>query len=153
MIITIGSEAIQRSATTSTDQTYIEGNNPATARGKITLLKTYANVPHGGFIVAIFTEVSPDTFTARCRQVIGDLDWGYVETPVDLDVEIGDYIGYYSVIGTMDKENVGVEYWLHDDDQTECVNEPFSQYDERTMSIQGVGEEAAGGGSRAIVVG
>jgi len=141
--IDIGSPAIDR-VSYIFPFTVIDKNNPANATGTITSVEIWAYVgwgDMGGAVVATFTQVDTNVFTARDRQVIGTVTAGSKQTfEVNLDVQTGDYIGiYYSSGGIEVDPTYGAGTWHLAGDQTSCSSATFTSEGSRTMSLYGTG--------------
>ncbi len=126
--------------------TLIAKGNPANAGGKITSVQIWANEDLVNCEVAIFTEVSPNTFTTRSNQAIGAVTAGSKQTfPVDLDVEEGDYIGIYYSGGKIDYVSTdGAGMWyIAGADHIPCTEQVFGFSAGVYLSLHGTGEAAA----------
>ena len=99
-VITIGEAAIVRGGSlTLYARTIINRGNPADGTGKITQVNIY---PYGGGLynveVATFYEVTSNHFSTRDTAIIGNIGAGFSSHSVELDVQIGDFIGITSTI-------------------------------------------------------
>jgi len=98
MAIDIGADAIDRvyaAANASFKLCLIEGSNPATVAGTVRKVYIYMelSVACNPVYVGIFTHQGSNVFSSRDHENVGPLYDGINEKDVDLDVEIGDYIG------------------------------------------------------------
>lgn len=144
MAIDIGAPAINRTYDGGQGLTVMVKDNPANASGRITSIEVWAYESYTNAKVAIFKQVSADTFTARSSQAIGAIPAGSRQTiPVDLDVEVGDFIGMYGD-GSVRMDVGGEGWWFLTGDYTSCVDQEFTTQAERILSLYGTGEEAPG---------
>ena len=100
--IDIGSPAIDRTGNAGNNRTLISKANPASESGTITSVEIYAVSGYDliNCKVATFEEVSNNTFTTRDTHTIGTVTAGSKQTfPVNLDVQVGDYIGIFISLG------------------------------------------------------
>ena len=139
--IDIGSPAIGRASSIGT-YTIIAKENPANASGKITQVEIWADETLGNCEVATFEEVSPNYFTTRDSHFIGGVTAGAKRTfsGLDIDVEIGDYIGLYFSSGRIEKTDSGAGVWKSTGDAIPCTNRQFSLAANDTISLYGIGE-------------
>ena len=126
-------------------KTWVNRDNPANLSGKITTIDITCFNDVTGLKVAIFENVGGNNLTARDVVVIGDLAAGLHEgIAVDLDVEAGDYIGYYVATGNGSCQTVtGSGTWQLAGDHTECVDTTFGTWTSVSY-LWGDGAEAAG---------
>jgi len=131
MAIDIGSPAIDRAAGYNLAQTLVNKNNPANLTGKITEVKIYLRSPDAnatGVKVATFY-ASGDNLTTRDYQLIGTVIAGSVQTfEVDIDVQIGDYIGISrNAGGVIEMDYPGYSgMWYLDGDNIPCTDLAFT---------------------------
>jgi len=143
--INMGSEAIYRwdGIGNSAGHTRILADNPANNTGKITKIEIWAQpLPEimTGTIIAIFTQISPNVFTARSREIIGDVTAGSKQTfEVNLDVVAGDFIGFYFSTGRMG-QSADSGFWVIDGDQTACNELTFEFIENKTLSLYGTNQ-------------
>ena len=145
-VIDIGSPAIDRD-TISVDATYVDKNNPANASGKITSVEIWAEITLINAKVATFYVVSGNNLSTRDYQVIGNVTSGAKRTfDVDLDVQIGDYIGISYTDGYLDRVNTGTGYWATPASTywIPCTNHEFNFIASRTISLYGTGTTEVG---------
>jgi len=138
--IDIGSPAIDRNNVSVGSYTIVDYNNPANASGKITNVEIWANTTLTDCKVAIFYVVSGTNLTTRDYESIGNVTPGSKQNfPVDLDVQIGDYLGIYFASNDEQIEAVleGNELYKLGD-HIPCDNVTFSAYGE-TISLYGTG--------------
>jgi len=137
--IDMGSAAINR-ADDSTTATRVDKNNPANASGKITQVQLYANVTMTNVEVATFYVVSGNNLSTRDTQAIANVVAGATRTfDVDLDVQVGDYLGVYYSAGELDRDNSGDGQWKLLGDYIPCTDTTFDFIADRTFSIYGTG--------------
>lgn len=140
--IDIGSTAIDRLYYENYNNTLISKNNPANASGKITKIEVYFNLTVYNWKIAIFQEVSANRFTTRSYAVMpsGPHDPGWHTFDVDLNVQEGDYIGFYLTNGQIDSDYSGLGIWaVWGADKIPCVDQEFSFYDTYKDSLYGTG--------------
>lgn len=149
MAIDIGSPAIDRPTFISGLQAYIIKENPANDSGVITKIQIYVyqTIANITFFTAYNTGVE-DTFTTRDYQyIVGPWAAGYHEINVNIDVQTGDYLGWFCDVTEERIEcdiTVGVGYWRNPDISTHgaipFTNSLFIEEDlTRTMSVYGIG--------------
>jgi hypothetical protein len=137
--IDIGTPAIDRASAGNAIYTYINVSNPANASREITSIEIWANVAMTGCEVATFYVVSGTNFSTRATTTIGDVALGHNQFNVNLDVEVGDYIGIYYGVGKLDIDTTGNGFWLKSGDNIPCVNTTFTLTANRTLSLFGAG--------------
>jgi hypothetical protein len=137
--IDIGCPAIDRATAGNPGYTYINVNNPANESGKITSVEIWANVAMTGCEVAIFYNVEATNFSTRATAVIGNVAVGYNQFNVNLDVEVGDYIGIYYSAGKLDVDTTGDGFWYKSGDNIPCADTTFTLTANRTLSLFGAG--------------
>lgn len=143
--IDIGSAAIDRASTSGAGYTFIDKNNPANLDGKITSVEIWVETDATGFEVAIFRVVAGNNFSTVDTHTIGNVTAGAKRTfEVDLDVQAGDYIGFYMATGTIEKALSGDGCWYFLADYIPCVNEEFTVTDNRAFSLYGTGDTGEG---------
>lgn len=144
MPIDIGSPAINR------PQSWYPGghcvvvnkDNPADGNGKIESIQIHCATSLYNCKVATFFVVSGNNLSTRDQQYIGNVPQGATRTfPVDIDVNIGDYLGIYFFNRKLDTTNIGYAgCWYIYSDQIPCSNVLFSLLSGRTASLYGTGE-------------
>ncbi len=104
--IAIGSDAINRNAAKAATDTIIDLNVPATATGFITQVLIWAVTAITGMRVGTFYLVSGTTYKCRASVSIGDVAAGSaLPFAVSIAVVVGDFIGAYWAVGTMEYSN------------------------------------------------
>ncbi len=142
--IDMGSPAIVGAADYPAGYTIICKANPANRSGKITTIEIYVSNNLSNVEVGTFFVVSGDNLSTRDTQTIGTVTSGAKRTfTVDLDVEVGDYIGFHYTAGD------GLYYdatggngsWYRSGDHIPCTNQVFSvgAATTRKFSIYGIG--------------
>lgn len=143
-MIYLGSEAIDRAGGGyPPNYTYIDKNNPAVVRGKITSIEVWAASDMGGLEIATFYKPDPDNFpskfTTRDTHNIGNVTAGSKQTfsELDIDVEEGDFIGYYWTSGQLEVDTSGGNGCFIsalDVDNIPCTNQSFPFYYSQAIS-------------------
>ena len=125
--IDVGSAASNRNTYCSAGYTMVDKNNPANFTGRITSVQLWADTNMSGVIIATFS-ASGNNLTARSSYAIGNVTAGSVQTfAVDLNVTIGDYLGFYAAGGTLDlavSADFGI--WYHAGDMTTTTSHAFT---------------------------
>ena len=140
------SEVINRPNAYPPNWTFILVENPANETGEINEIKVWVDENCTNFTVATFDLISGTTFTARDSEVIGNVTKGALRTfSVTLNVEVGDYLGYYcnSAGNTVECTLSGDGVWEKAGDQTGCVGAVFATGANRTLSLYGTGATVA----------
>jgi hypothetical protein len=107
-VITLGNDAIDRAAQTTANVTAIIRDNYATATGVIDTVNLYVAVETVGTKVGTFYLVSGTTYMCRATVTLGDLSTGVHNiSGLNLRCVIGDFIGYWHITGSLDRENTG----------------------------------------------
>ena len=147
IVIDIGSPAINRGASQSA---YSQFNidNPANATGTITSVEIWAVKNLSNVKVATFYLVSGEYYSTRDYESIGSVTAGSKQTfSVNLDVQIGDYLGIYYSSGRLEKDGSGysgIRYKAGD--YIPCTHTFYSIYDsDATLSLYGIGATAEAG--------
>ena len=148
-IIDVGSPAVDRAYSTTENVTWVNATNPANESGKITTIEIYALVDLDDCTVATFWKVSGlYNLSGRDSVNIGAVTAGAKRTftedsggnPISLTVEAGDYIGFYTPLGEVEKDNVGYgNVWYKDGNQISCVDLAFNRFTGDTCSLYGIG--------------
>ncbi len=138
--IDIGSPAIEQEGSVLKEFTHIGKENPANANGKITKVEIFAYENLLNTIVATFTQVEENVFTARDSQYIGTVISGSKQIfSVDLEVAEGDFIGIYFTSGMCMMHFAGGGRWALYGDQSSCSMATFNFTADRTISLYGTG--------------
>lgn len=128
-LIDIGSSAISGTEGSGIE-TYISKTNPANDTGKITEIKAYAYSTNALNVdVATFYSTGTNQFSTRDTHLIGTVVIGSVQTfsGLDIEVETGDYIGFYNTAGYLAKNTSGgAGYWYLSGDHVPCTTTNFS---------------------------
>ena len=121
--IDIGMPAINRGSSFGVF-TIINSGNPANTAGTITNVEIWALGNLSNCEVATFYG-SGTTYSTRDYETIGTVTSGSKQTfGVDLDVEIGDFIGIYYTAGNVERDTSGFEgCWSKSGDLIPCANE------------------------------
>jgi len=140
VVINIGMPAIDRGASLGS-YTLINIGNPANASGKITSVEIWASGYLENCEVATFFVVSGNNLSTRDYEAIGGVHHGSKQTfPVDLDVEVGDYIGVYYTSGSIERDTSGYDgCWYTNTDQIPCTDFTFSTSSGSAISLYGTG--------------
>ena len=139
-MIDIGSPAIEQIGSVLKEFTNIGKENPANKSGKITKLEIFAYKNLLNAVVATFTQVAENVFTARDSQSIGTVISGSKQTfSVDLEVAEGDFIGIYFTSGMCMMGFTGDGRWALYGDQSSCSEATFNFTADRTISLYGTG--------------
>ena len=155
-MITMGNEAIDRSASYKGHYTNINLNNPANASGKIKIIDIFAGVNMADVEIATFFNVGGNNYSTRDTAVIGTVIAGSKQRfSVDLDVVEGDFIGLYWTTGELHYDCTGeVGIASKEFDHIPCVNQEFTPYAGYVISIKamgGVGEGELTVGSEILI--
>ena len=143
--IDIGSPAIEQEGSVLKEFTHIGKENPANASGKINKVEIWAYKNLLNTIVATFTQVAENVFTARDSQYIGTVISGSKQIfSVDLEVAEGDFIGIYFTSGMCMMHFAGVGRWALYGDQSSCSEATFNFTADRTISLYGTGSTIEG---------
>ena len=145
VVINIGSEAEDRASSTSSGNTIINLDNPATVAGTITSVEIWAYVNLSGVEVATFYAIDATHYTTRDNQAIANITAGAKRViPVSLHVEIGDFIGMYWTGGNMERDTSGFDGFKYvAGDNIPCNNVEFpSVAAGDTLSLKGIGTTA-----------
>lgn len=146
--IDIGSAAINRSSTGSPGGTVICFSNPANESGIIDTIQIFANVTMVNVEVATFFCVSGVNYSTRDNHTIGTVTQGATRTfsGLNIEVEAGDYIGFYFTGGKLDGDSSGSGGRYITGDYIPCTNQPTSFLgDTSAYSVYGSGETVAAG--------
>ncbi len=113
MAVDIGCEAIDRISYTTYNRTIILKDNPASIGGTITSIDLWAHGDCSGLIVGTFYTTNGNTLKCRDSEAIpGVITAGLKVTKVvSITVEVGDYVGFYETLGSLDYEVAGTGVW------------------------------------------
>ena len=90
----VGATPLVRSTTVNISDTTISLSHPSTVAG--ILREVQLNLPEQCNTIEIGTfTTSGGNYTNRDSQTLGTVAAGYTSTPVDIEIEVGDYIGVY----------------------------------------------------------
>lgn len=144
--IDIGTAAIDRGSALYYSRTFVNQDNPANASGSITSVEIWAYTDITNCEVAIFYVVSGNNLSTRDTEFIGTVTAGSKQTfEVNLDVEVGDYIGIWVPAGSIEYDNTGGGgMWRNEEDQIPCTNVTFTSYADYAISLYGTGTTAVG---------
>jgi len=148
--ITIGNAATDRAASIQLYYNRIDYINAASGTGNLTSIELFMAIAATDDVyVATYYEVSSNRFTARDVVNLGTIGTGYTEfttdkssNPISLSVETGDFIGIFSLSGSVDLDVSGggfYYYYVKDSNQTSCTNTEFTFTDNRQMSLYASG--------------
>ncbi len=142
-VIDIGGEAINRAANQAPTITIVGKTNPANATGTITSIEVWADGIVEDFEVATFYVVSEDNLSTRDSHVIGHVDAGSKQTfsGLSIDVQEGDYIGFYGSEGTIERDSTGgLGWWFKSGDNIPCTDVTFTLLENTDVySVYGIG--------------
>lgn len=141
--ITMGYSAINRSDTVSAAKTRVFKDFTAQKTGTIDTIKIYANSAISGLEVASFYG-SGGTLSTRDYETIGNVSSGYSSHSVSIDIQEGDYIGFYATSGYWERDIADADVWGSYSDMIPCSNEAFSNW--ITSKISFYAEGTAEGG-------
>lgn len=127
--IDIGSPAIDRANATPADKTFFDRTNPANGSGKITSVEIWANTEISNLKIATFYGAT-NIWSTRDFNIIGTVISGSKQIfEVDIDVVIGDVIGYYFTAGGGDIDYTGGLGVLYKNgDHIPCVLASFGNW-------------------------
>lgn len=154
--IDVGAEAIDRDGTTDIGSTHINHENPANDTGALTSVELWCSSQLSNCEVATFEEISEDRFTTRDSSALGTVTSGSKQTfsGLDIEVETGDYIGFYASSGVMEKTTVGeAGLWGKSGDYIPCSNEWMSETAGEAASCKGIGATPSLGKSWGAIIG
>ncbi len=140
-IIYIGESAIDRPQTMGI-YTTVNKDNPANASGKIDSVQIWCLYPLIDCKVATFFVVSGNYLSTRDYQAIGNVAAGSKQTisGLDIEVQIGDYIGVCYTDGSIDRSWTGyIGHWYTAPNKIPCVNMEFSFFANCVISLCGTG--------------
>lgn len=139
--IDIGMPATDRGSSLTGLRTAINKGNPANAAGTITTVEVFAYTDMTLAEVATFFVVSGNKLSTRDTEAIGTVTAGATRTfEVNLDVQVGDYIGIKWQSGAIERDVSGGEgVWYTASDQIPCTNYEFSLGVTWVASLYGYG--------------
>jgi hypothetical protein len=137
--IDVGDAASNRVTRAGYGYTRVSKGNPANAAGKITSVAMWANENLSNCEVATFFVVSGNNLSTRDTTTIGSVTAGSKKVfSVDLNVEVGDYIGCHFTAGKIEYDTTGgAGMWSKSGDNIPCTNALFSAYGGHLMSLYG----------------
>lgn len=139
-LIDIGSSAENRTGTLNAVNTVINLVNPANVSGAITKVQIYCDSNLADCEVATFFLVSGTNYSTRDSVYIGTVTSGGTRTfDVDLDVEVGDYIGIRTSSGSLDRSPSGGSIRSGTGDYIPCTNVEFPYSYDYIISLYGTG--------------
>lgn len=155
--IDIGLPAIARPGGYDQGATLIALDNPANLAGKIKKVELWFQTNATGVKAGTFFGAAPN-FTCRDFEVIGNVASGAKRTftGLNIDVEIGDFIGVYSATGQMEKtDDVHLGIYHKWGDQFEAGEQGYALQAGDGMSVYGEGDvpSEGGGGGAGVVTG
>lgn len=120
--------------------TLVDSKTASNGAGKITSVEMYTDTGGlAGCEIGIFYVVSGNNLTCRSYVALGTVAAGYTQHDVDLDVEIGDYIGIRYTSGDISYNTATPGNWYINSDQIPCTNVTFSAGTSWFMSLCGTG--------------
>ena len=123
--------------------TMVNSINPANASGTITTVEIWARSGYDlvGCRVAIFYVVSGNNLSTRDTEYIGSVIGGSKQAfSVNLDVEIGDYIGIYYTAGKLRVDAItGNGRWVFYGNAIPCTDITFELISPSTLRLYGTG--------------
>ena len=138
--IDIGIDFVYEGSYSFGANTYISKVNPANETGKITKITIDARwYAMQGCEVATFFNVSGNNYSTRDHEVIGNVPVGKHIFNVDIEVEVGDFIGLYQsfAIGGLSRKTTGNDKMLPSK-QIPCTDVTFGNTT-HTYNIYGIG--------------
>lgn len=147
-IIHVGNEAIDRATGGSGATTWVDKTAPSDGTGHITQIELWVFSSTGATVqVAIFSASGNDLTTRSVVTLTGSLATGYHSFTTDIDgnpiymeIETGDYIGYYNNSGGLDVTTTsGGARWYKSGDNIPCSATTFTAETNRIMSLYGTG--------------
>lgn len=143
--IDIGLPTVIKNSVTADNYTYISATNPANATGRIKKVYIWARNNCTSVDIGIFYPTGLHIFSTRSNCTIGPVVAGSEqEFDVDLEVEIGDYIGFFEEDGEIERDNSGGSgYWYTAENQIPADNILFLDvtYTTRILHLHGTGVE------------
>ena len=142
--IDIGTPAIDRSGVSATGYTYIIQENPANSSGIITSIEMYAYTDMVDVEIATFYNIEGNIFSTRDTENIGTVVSGSKQTFDDLNLSVqeGDYIGFYTVLGSLEMTHVTGSFiiWMKIGDYIPCNSFMFdNSLQGNILSLYGFG--------------
>lgn len=141
VVIDIGNPAIYRDFAFAWNYTIIDLENPANESGKIKSVELWAKTNLLQCEVATFFHVAGNNYSTRDHQYIGSVTAGAKRTfVVDINVQVGDFIGIYYDTGTIARDYVGgIGLMYAAGDRIPCTNLTFYLKEDDRMSVYGIG--------------
>lgn len=150
--IDVGAEATDRAGNVNVfEYTMVGKENAANDTGTLTSAESFFAVDGGTEDVWIGTfSASGNVLTCRDSESVGTITIGskLTHSGLDITVSAGDYIGVYDKAGTntgIERDDSGDGYWYYNG---ECIDasdsQTFTWGADRTISLKGIGETAAG---------
>lgn len=137
--IEIGMPAIDRGSYGSSGNTRINMGGPANASGTINKVDIWSRNDLYNCEVAIFYVVEGNDLSTRDTEYIGFVPGDFKQTfDVDLDVEAGDFIGWFATAGDIDRDTSGFDgIWSVSGDQIPCTEVTFNVFAGDAISLYG----------------
>lgn len=104
----LGIEAEDLSTQLLAGYTVVAKDNPAEFTGTINKAEIWMNTATDDLRIGIFYVIEGNTLKCRDSESVGSVEIGYADFDVSLEVEPGDYIGYWSSTGLTDMAVDGV---------------------------------------------
>ncbi len=143
MEIEVGADPTDRAALAPSGYTFISKERPCLTPGHVTKVSLWADTPLTGLKVGLFRQVGANDFTTHSWVNLGNVAAGYSQHDVDLEVDVGDYIGAHWLSGSIDMDNAGEGLWYWGGSGFPCTNQTFSLWADKTFSLYGWGPEPA----------
>lgn len=152
-VITIGSAAIDRAASTAIVWTRVGKGGSADGTGEIDTVEIYLLASGTAVEVATFIDKGSNVLSTRDTEAIGAVNGGSKQTfsGLTMDVVTGDYLGIYGTTGSIQLDTSGDGYWYQTGDYIPCTDVTFTFSASRTISLYGTGEEVAAGWSHKFL--
>jgi hypothetical protein len=108
--ISVGSPAVERLLGWGGRYTVLDKGHPASGGGVLANVEVYMAGSSDGCKVGVFYIVEGmNVLKCRSAQSLGSLPSGHSSVEVSLEVEEGDYIGFYSPPGSVGSDGVSVD--------------------------------------------
>jgi len=142
--IDVGNPVVNRASTGNANYTRIDLNNPSLSKGKIDTVKIFAaTTTMLGTRVGVFYAVGGGVYACRSAVLIGDVTHGSEQTftGLDLECEIGDFIGLFFSTGYIEKDTSGGAGYAYKIGNYVTVgsSETYTNSANQIMSIRGTG--------------
>jgi hypothetical protein len=150
--IDIGDEPTDRASNDPPGYTMVPKGNPANDTGTIDTVELWVNQP-GTFEVATFYVVAGTNLTTRASASLGALGGSYnIITGLSLAVQTGDYLGYHSADGSLDRGATGGLGTLYKaGDYIPCTNAAFTDTADYVTSLKGTGSTPGTSNLKSLV--